>query len=83
MTVSRLRMQTLTRYVNTANLTYDALASGVWSNVELNVGVICICMPVFRRFFAQIFLRFFISAKDTILSRGEGEKPEQTPPSGK
>lgn len=48
--VSCLCVQSLTRYSNTSNPTYDTLASAVWSNVELNVGVICICMPAFRRF---------------------------------
>jgi hypothetical protein len=40
------------------------LASGTWSNVELNVGVICICMPTLRRFLAHALPRCFGSTED-------------------
>jgi hypothetical protein len=51
--MSCVRVQSLTRYANTTNPTYDTLASATWSVVELNVGVFCVCMPAFRRFLAH------------------------------
>ena len=73
----------MTRYSNTMNPTYDTLASGVWSNVELNVGVICVCMPTFRRFFALILPRLCDSAEDDSSVHGDEQGPENPSSSGK
>jgi len=70
-TISCLRVQTLTKYSNTLNPTYDTLASGIWSNVELNVGVICICMPAFRRFLAHTLHKCFALREDSLSLPGE------------
>lgn len=81
-TISCLREQTLTRYSNTMNPTYDTLASGVWSNVKLNVGVICVCMPTFRPFFALILPRLCGSAEDNSSMYGDGQGPKNPSSSG-
>jgi hypothetical protein len=65
------------------NPTYDTLASGVWSNVELNVGVICVCMPTFRRFFALILPRLCGSAEGNLSIHGDGQGPKDPSSSGK
>lgn len=36
---------------------YDNMMAGVYSILELNVGIICVCMPSFRRLFTQTIPR--------------------------
>lgn len=78
-TISCLRVQTLTKYSNTLNPTYDTLASGIWSNVELNVGVICICMPAFRRFLAHTLHKCFALRENSLSLPGEANLPNELP----
>lgn len=76
-------MQSLTQYANTTNPTYDTLASGTWSVVELNVGVFCVCMPAFRRFFAHTMPRCFGTTEDDSGSiRDAARTPSQLERSG-
>ncbi|KAJ8107711.1 hypothetical protein OPT61_g8678 [Boeremia exigua] len=82
-TISCLRVRTLTRYSNTTNPTYDTLASAVWSNVELNEGVICICMPAFRRFLAHTLPRWFGSTEDSLSLHDEARPKSDPSSSGK
>lgn len=74
-TISCLRVQTLTQYASTTNATYDTLASGTWSNVELNVGVICICMPTFRRFLTYTLPDCFGSKEESMSLHGKASVP--------
>ena len=48
MIVSCIRVQTIATYGNSANPTFDSLEAALYSVVEQNVGVICICMPNVR-----------------------------------
>lgn len=50
--------------------------SGVYSVLELNVGIICICMPTFRRFLAHFVPNCFASSQtDSNLKNYEDETP--------
>lgn len=57
--MSCLRIGSLTRYATTHNPTYDTLSSAVWSSIEVDVGVFCICMPAFRRFLSYAMPKCF------------------------
>lgn len=57
--MSCLRIRSLTRYATTHNPTYDTLSSALWSAIEVNVGVFCICMPAFRRFLSYAMPKCF------------------------
>lgn len=57
--VSCIRLQSLAQYAASQNPLYDNLNSGVYSVLEANVGVICICMPSFRRFLATLIPKCF------------------------
>lgn len=50
---SMIRLRALVDWTKSANATYDFAALAVWSLIELDVGVICACMPgmagLFRR----------------------------------
>lgn len=40
-------------------IVYNNVLSGVWSVLEINVGIICICMPSFPRFVSHLAPHFF------------------------
>ncbi|KAF3017114.1 hypothetical protein E8E14_009184 [Neopestalotiopsis sp. 37M] len=46
--VSILRLHSLVAFGNTTNLTQDYVIVGVWTTVEVPVGVICACLPAVR-----------------------------------
>ncbi|KAF2020438.1 hypothetical protein BU24DRAFT_469208 [Aaosphaeria arxii CBS 175.79] len=52
--VSCIRLESLAHFATSTNPMYDNLMSAVFSVLEVNVGIICICMPSFRRFLARI-----------------------------
>ncbi|KAH7176948.1 putative integral membrane protein [Dactylonectria macrodidyma] len=54
--VSILRLHSLVKFGTASeNPTRDYYAAGLWSVVELNVGLICICLPSFRQFVIRLF----------------------------
>lgn len=53
--VSILRLHSLVHFAKSSNPTWDQFQVCVWSTVEINVGIICVCMPAIR----IVLLRFF------------------------
>jgi hypothetical protein len=57
--VSILRLQSLVSISNSTDPTYDNPAAATWSSVEINVGIICSCLPLLRpllnRFLPGVF----------------------------
>ncbi|KAF1999345.1 hypothetical protein P154DRAFT_229714 [Amniculicola lignicola CBS 123094] len=53
--VSILRLQSLVHFANSSNPTWDQWAVALWSDVEINVGIICACMPAMRVILVRIF----------------------------
>jgi hypothetical protein len=53
-----LRLQSLIEFGSSTNLTMDNFDVVKWSTIEVNVGIICACMPTMRlllqRFFPNI-----------------------------
>lgn len=64
MIVSCIRIQTIATYGNSNNPMYDSLEAALYSVLEQNVGLICISMPMFRRFLGHLFPRCFTSSED-------------------
>lgn len=52
-TVSIIRLWALAQYGHSTNPLYDNVLSGIFSPLELNVGIVAMCMPAFRRFMAR------------------------------
>jgi hypothetical protein len=52
--VSIIRLQFLLTFANSANPTWDNLGVSIWSTVEINVGLMCACMPTLRLLLARI-----------------------------
>ena len=63
MIVSMIRIRSIATYGNSSNPMYDSLEAALYSVLEQNVGIICICMPMFRRFLAALMPRCFASSQ--------------------
>ncbi|KAJ0163189.1 hypothetical protein CTA2_3374 [Colletotrichum tanaceti] len=55
--VSILRLQSLVQFAKSQNPTWDQFDVALWSTVEINVGIICACMPSIRVILVGFFPR--------------------------
>lgn len=62
--ISIVRLQTLITFASSTNPTWDNLRVSQWSTIEINVGIICACMPTLR----LILLKFFPALSSTTRS---------------
>lgn len=53
--VSILRLQSLVLFVDSANPSWEFVGVSDWSVIEINVGIICACMPSLRLILVRIF----------------------------
>ncbi|KAI8931820.1 hypothetical protein NX059_011457 [Plenodomus lindquistii] len=57
--VSIIRLEYLIHFANTENATWDLAPFGYWSTIEMDVGVMCACMPslhsLFKRYWPRVF----------------------------
>ncbi|KAH6644889.1 CFEM domain-containing protein [Boeremia exigua] len=60
--VSILRLSSLVSFANSVNPTWDQWDVTHWSIVEINVGIICACMPTFRSLLAGVLPKVFGSS---------------------
>ncbi|KAH6983342.1 hypothetical protein BKA56DRAFT_615325 [Ilyonectria sp. MPI-CAGE-AT-0026] len=60
--VSIIRLQYIINLGSSHNATYDQLDISIWSTVEINVGIMCTCMPAIR----MMLVRFFPVLRSTI-----------------
>jgi hypothetical protein len=59
--VSVLRLVWIYPISITKDVTYESPLSALWSNVELNVGILCSCVPTLRSCMTRLFPSFFPS----------------------
>ena len=57
--VSILRLQSLIFFANSKNPTWDQWIVGWWSTIEVNVGMICTCLPTVRLILVRAWPRVF------------------------
>ncbi|KND89226.1 hypothetical protein TOPH_06097 [Tolypocladium ophioglossoides CBS 100239] len=55
--VSILRLHSLIYFANSSNLTWDQWTTAYWLVIEINVGMICTCLPSLRLIFVRLFPR--------------------------
>lgn len=55
--ISIIRLHSLITFANSANATWDDLKVSLWSTIEINVGIICACMPTLRLLLLKAFPR--------------------------
>lgn len=53
--ISIVRLQTLITFANSSNPSWDNLRVSQWSTIEVNVGIICACMPTLRLILVKLF----------------------------
>ncbi|KAF9735866.1 hypothetical protein PMIN02_011665 [Paraphaeosphaeria minitans] len=53
--ISTIRLQSLISFANSPNPTWDQAGAANWSTIEINVGIICACMPALRLILVRIF----------------------------
>ncbi|OAR01129.1 hypothetical protein LLEC1_07273, partial [Akanthomyces lecanii] len=57
--VSVLRLQSLIYFANSVNPTWDQWPVVLWSTIEINVGLMCACLPTLRLVLVRIWPRVF------------------------
>lgn len=53
--VSILRLQALVAFATSTNFTWDNYNIHFWSTIEINVGIMCACMPALRQILVWLF----------------------------
>lgn len=53
--VSIIRLQAIATFTNSTNATFDNYDVQFWSVLELNVGIMCACMPAIRQILVWLF----------------------------
>lgn len=61
--VSILRLQSLVSFATSTNLTWDQYDVSNWSTIEINVGIICACLPTLRLILVRMFPRQLATTK--------------------
>ncbi|CAN9285359.1 unnamed protein product [Alternaria alternata] len=64
--VSILRLRALVSFARTENITWDYLEAALWSVIEVNVGIICACMPSIRLGLVHLFPTILGSTNQSI-----------------
>ncbi|KIM97189.1 hypothetical protein OIDMADRAFT_168942 [Oidiodendron maius Zn] len=73
--VSILRLQSLVHFRNTTNPTYDYYSIGYWSIVEVNIGLICACIPSIRVLSCFVYSRLIGRSEDHSAFYSSGQPP--------
>jgi hypothetical protein len=66
--ISIIRLETLIHFSNTENITWDYVDAGIWSLIEINVSIVCGCMPAHRMLIAKFWPKIastFASSRNT------------------
>jgi hypothetical protein len=50
-----VRLQALITFAGSSNATWDNFPVSLWSTVEINVGIMCTCMPTLRLILVRLF----------------------------
>ncbi|PVH78466.1 hypothetical protein DL98DRAFT_656171 [Cadophora sp. DSE1049] len=67
--ISILRLKSLINFASTWNQTWDFFDAGMWSMIELDIGLICVCMPSFRVLFIKMISHFKSDTTDSNTSQ--------------
>lgn len=59
--VSIVRLEGLVTFANSINPTWDNWSTGIWSTIEINVGIICACMPSLRLLLIRAFPKLLVA----------------------
>ncbi|PFH60356.1 hypothetical protein XA68_11098 [Ophiocordyceps unilateralis] len=71
--VSILRLRALDFSSHSTNPTWDFFDVGIWSTVEINVGIICVCMPSLRLLLVRLIPSLSTSSQRGYLPAGSAQ----------
>lgn len=63
--VSLLRLQSLYAVSVSNDISWDNPMAALWSNLEVNIGIICSCLPTLKTCILRVFPRLFSSHRAT------------------
>lgn len=63
-----LRLESLISSSTSKDITFDGPPAHAWSSAELNIGIICACIPALRPLFSFVFPRFLSTSRPQYLS---------------
>ena len=63
--ISILRLRSLVNFAASANPTWDQADVILWSNIEINIGIICACLPALRVILVRMFPKILGSTNGT------------------
>jgi hypothetical protein len=72
--ISAIRLYSLVHFANTQNITWNYVEAGIWSLIEIDVSIVCGCMPAHRLLIAKAWPKFRTTLGST---RGTMTKPSQ------
>ncbi|EFY88258.1 integral membrane protein, putative [Metarhizium acridum CQMa 102] len=73
--VSILRLTSLIAFsYSTENPTWDFFNVGIWSDIEINVSMICVCLPSIRLLLVRLFPRLRETTQQYYADRRTGDK---------
>jgi hypothetical protein len=70
--ISAIRLYSLVHFANTQNITWNYVDAGIWSLIEIDVSIVCGCMPAHRLLIAKAWPKF-----RTTIGSSKGTKPTQ------
>ncbi|OAA35519.1 hypothetical protein NOR_07904 [Metarhizium rileyi] len=77
--VSILRLRSLVAFsYTTGNPTWDFFDVGIWSDIEINVSMICVCLPSFRLLLVRLFPRLKETTRQYYADKRAGESAHNT-----
>lgn len=75
--ISCLRLYSLVHFANSTNISWDYVEAGYWSLVEIDVSIVCGCMPAHRLLISRAWPRIKLT-----FHSGKGDSANSSNPSG-
>ncbi|KAF2705047.1 hypothetical protein K504DRAFT_506519 [Pleomassaria siparia CBS 279.74] len=75
--VSILRLQSLVTFATSHNPTWDQWDVSNWSTIELNVGIVCACMPSMRVILVRLFPKILGSTANSSYRQKYGSRSQE------
>ncbi|KHO11326.1 mannosyl phosphorylinositol ceramide synthase SUR1 [Metarhizium robertsii ARSEF 23] len=72
--VSILRLQSLLYFYSSENPTWDLWHTAWWSTIEINIGLICACLPTVRLILVRMCPRVFGSTINSTMARSRASR---------
>lgn len=83
--VSCIRLYSLIHFANTQNITWNYVDAGLWSLIEIDVSIVCGCMPAHRFLIGKLWpkMKTTIKSSNNVSSKGTNNTTSSSTPGGK